>query len=353
MLICQKKVDEERAFAIELRSDEPSFVVEDSLLVWALTSLPSKFDKEEALRVWSTEERARAVAEEIWEYAVAEGLILSVQDAGPIAGRCDLWRRIGWPEAGIYHEGTRDYPFVDMSHKGAFLDDNERMKDYEDQWLAPSVYQSFPALRNVPLEKVTEEYADYLDGKREPDGLDTLSLLFDFCFGERNHLKRGFDEQKFLQLESLRKTIPSGGGRHPTEVFMAVFRPALGLSAGLYHYNVHDNCLELLREEELFGAIQEALPAPLEVNGERPDAVMFFTSICERAMWRYRDPRSWRAFVIDIGHAEYMFSEMCGALDIEVAFCHGISSEATSRLLAVDPYRQPVMSAAALTFSHE
>ena len=42
------------------------------------------------------------------------------------------------------------------------------------------------------------------------------------------------------------KTSPSGGARHPTEVYPVVLRVD-GVEPGLYHYSVKNHGLELLR----------------------------------------------------------------------------------------------------------
>jgi SagB-type dehydrogenase family enzyme len=352
MLICLRKIDSNRAFTIELRSSEPTFIVEETLLVWALTALPAVFTRAEAEAVWSREERAAGIINEIWEYVTGEGLVLPVKEAQEINRRCEIWNQIGGTNAGIYHEATRDYPFVDMSRKDAFLADNARMKNYEESGTAPSVYQSFNAIQSVPLEKVTANFASYIGGDARHKIKD-LSLIFDFCFGERIKLEHAFDEQEFLQLESLRKAIPSGGGRHPTEVFITIFdQEQIGLPPGLYHYNVQGNKLDLLRGGELYEELHAVLGSidQLDANGAgRPGALMFFTSLCERAMWRYRDPRSWRAYLIDIGHVEFMCSQVCASLGYSLKFSHGQNSPEAARFLAIDPYTQPVMALATLS----
>lgn len=100
---------------------------------------------------------------------------------------------------------------------------------------------------------------------------------------------------------------------------------------------------------DFYEEVQSLLPAPMSTDSQRPQALMFFTSLCERAMWRYRDPRSWRAFIIDVGHAEYMCAEVCAALGLTLKFCHGISSQPLAEFLSVDPFRQPIMSVATLS----
>ncbi|MBX9721186.1 MAG: SagB family peptide dehydrogenase, partial [Candidatus Obscuribacterales bacterium] len=227
--------------------------------------------------------------------------------------------------------------------------DNKRMKEYEDAWPAPKVYQSFKSIESVPLQKVNEEYASYLADRTSSDPMKDLSLIFDFCFGERFRLDHAYDEQNFLQLECLRKAIPSGGGRHPTELFFVVFDESLGLAQGLYHYNVQQNALDLLRRGDHFNELQSSLAVPLKSNnGERPEAMLLFTSLCERAMWRYRDPRSWRAFIIDVGHAEYMCRQVCASLGYSLPACHRFDAAAGAAFLGLDHFRQPLLSVAAL-----
>jgi len=345
MLICPRKIETHRAFAIDLKSTEPAFIVEDPLLVWALTALPESFTKDEAVAVWSREDKAVDFIEVMWEFSIGECLILAAGEADALEKRFELWKKLKWAEAGIYHEGTRDYPFVDMSHKGAFIADNERMKNYEQDWTAPDVYQEFAATSSVPLLKIDETFEHYLKSRKQsPDKLKDLSLLFDFCFGERLRLDHAFDEQNFLQLESLRKAIPSGGGRHPTELFLAVDDEQMGVAPGLYHYNVKNNKLDMLRGGAVLADIEKIVKLPADTR-----AVLFFSSFCERAMWRYRDPRSWRAFVIDIGHAEHMCAKVCDAIDYSLTCCHHFDADAAAKLIGTDPFRQPIMSIASLS----
>lgn len=345
LLICPRIIESKRSFVIELRSTEPAVIVEDPLLTWAVFCLPQRFTEAQAKEIWSQEERAKEAVDDIWEFAISEGLFLSEEAAEQISSRQGLWEQIGWRDAGIYHEGTRDYPFVAMNHKDAFLDDNARMKEYEDGWMAPAVYESFASSNHVDLLKVDGALEEYVCNKNNSDAFKNLSVFFDFCFGERFRLDHAYDEQNFLQLESLRKAIPSGGGRHPTEAFLLCLDDRIALPKGLYHYNVKANRLDLLRtdvsSQDLHSLIgeQTSLAAP---------AYLFLTSLCERAMWRYRDPRSWRAFVIDVGHIEYMCAQLGSALNYSLEFTHKFDWRSAARFLNLDPFRQPLMSIAAL-----
>lgn len=345
MLICPRKIESKRTFVIELRSTEPAVIVEDSLLVWAMLTLPEKFTEQLAKEIWSNESKAKDVIDEIWEFAISESLILTESEASALIQRLNTWNEIGWEAAGIYHEGTRDYPFVAMNHKDAFLDDNARMKEYEDGWMAPNVYQTFASNESVGLLKVESGLESSVQDRSSSSPIKDLSLFFDFCFGERFRLDHAYDEQNFLQLESLRKSIPSGGGRHPTEVFFLCMDERMEIKKGLYHYDVKENRLELTRTGEL-RAEAELFS---KMNVTNASAILFLSSFCERAMWRYRDPRSWRAFVIDVGHIEYMATQLGGAMGYSLEWNHQFDSLASSEFLGLDPFRQPLMSIAAIT----
>ncbi|MBX9725230.1 MAG: hypothetical protein K2X81_27750, partial [Candidatus Obscuribacterales bacterium] len=112
MLICPRKIESQRTFAIDLRSTEPAFIVEDPLLVWALTALPKRFLKDEAVAVWTREGRAKEHVDEIWNFVTAERLVVPVDELNHLGERYESWNSGSWADAVVYHEGTRDYPFV-------------------------------------------------------------------------------------------------------------------------------------------------------------------------------------------------------------------------------------------------
>lgn len=109
------------------------------------------------------------------------------------------------------------------------------------------------------------------------------------------------------------KTSPSGGARHPIEVYPLVLRVE-GLDAGLYHYAVRTNELERLRSGHL-----EDLA--LRICSGQPwiadSAVVFFmTAVLERSMWKYEHSRTLRVVLMDAGHLGQTFHLVCTALGL-------------------------------------
>ncbi len=95
------------------------------------------------------------------------------------------------------------------------------------------------------------------------------------------------------------RTVPSGGGRHPFEVYMTV-RRVEGLRDGYYHYLPQHHSLELLRsEEDMAGFIADSLMG--QKWAARANVVFYFSFVCYRAEWRYSF-FAHRVALIDAGH---------------------------------------------------
>lgn len=215
-----------------------------------------------------------------------------------------------------YHAATRDHPFLDMSagYSSRKLD-NELMASYSADGLYPNVYLDVPGDYQFELE----HYRDVEIALLWSDPRHMLSLMLSGTFGRRRHLA-GYQDPywNFHQLEMVFKPVPSGGARHPTEAFLSVERSTF-LPVGTYHFNVKRN--ELVRisltppDSTLGMAVGES--SATEVLR------VFFGSMVERAMFRYRDPRSFRALLVDIGHADAQLAALA-------AFCNwSYTSEVT------------------------
>jgi SagB-type dehydrogenase family enzyme len=319
------EIDGQASLALEIESGRPPLLIDDPRLFWAVGALPSEFDECEAKKLWAAEPDCKLVTDALWEFCRAERLVLEADTAR---------RQPDAPYAG-YHAATRSYPFLDMSTTAAFVADNALMQQYAQAEPAPPIYDSHPSSWRQQLRKVEE-----FDSFEVTSELDQLSIMFDGTFGERFRRDLEFDEEVgYLQVELTFKSIPSGGSRHPTEAFAHIDSSAL--PRGLYHYNVEQNSLDLLdtqlRVEDLSSLIGND-------TGEIPDLVWFLCSRVERAMWRYRDPRSFRAIVVDAGHAHHQLSELARLYGYEIGLVRSPDRDAAARCLGVDPTAFPVIA---------
>ena len=95
------------------------------------------------------------------------------------------------------------------------------------------------------------------------------------------------------------KTSPSGGARHPIEVYLMALRVD-GLEAGTYHYQARDHVLEKLPVEASPRIAREYCADQL--HAAQAAALFIMTAIFSRTMWKYHLARAYRVVLLDAGH---------------------------------------------------
>jgi SagB-type dehydrogenase family enzyme len=95
------------------------------------------------------------------------------------------------------------------------------------------------------------------------------------------------------------KTSPSGGARHPGEVYLMALNVE-GLERGMYHYQARDNRLARL----------PAKVSPRKISAYCADqpyfsgaaALFIMTAVFARTMWKYGRARAYRVVLLETGH---------------------------------------------------
>jgi SagB-type dehydrogenase family enzyme len=141
------------------------------------------------------------------------------------------------------------------------------------------------------------------------------------------------------------KTSPSGGARHPVEVYPVVLRVE-GLSRGFYHYSVRHDSLELLRSGDFDDGLLVDLCArqPWVASSA---AVFFMTGAVERMMWKYRQSHAYRVLQLDAGHLGQTFHLVCTKLGLAPFTTAAIDAPAVERELRLDGVSEIALYAAA------
>lgn len=325
-----------RGLVIEVADSINPLIIKDWKFAWAISSLPESFTYEQALGFWDAK-LGFEISINIWEIALEELIIIPTDSNSLTLQRFEYWKKYSWQEASIYHESTRDFPFLQMSSPQAFKADDQRMLEFSNTSSPPDIYQEFPSTFSLPLRKFSEK--DDLDSLVESmslesrRGLDGISLLLDICFGERG--KISFN----IQGEFLLKSVPSGGARHPTEIFLAFFNES-HIEEGIYHYNVKKHSLDCIKEGNFYDDFENATFDLFKKFIEKPMGLVIFTTLYERAMWRYRDSRSWRALPIDLGHAIMAFRTVSHRLGLGTYTYQKFKDHKVNTLLGINPFEQ-------------
>jgi SagB-type dehydrogenase family enzyme len=285
-------VAQDEQVLLETSPTESPLAVTDRRLLEALLALPSRFSEGDAKSRWESAAPTSGIADDLWAFAVAEQLIVAAP--APRVRREEF-----------LHEATRSYPFLNMGLLDSALIDNQRMQEYETAQGAPPVFHRVESSGGLRLGEVETALATAGSSGSELTAAD-LAVILGGSVGLRRHVPRRWGtnpNQPRLQVELIFKSVPSGGSRHPTEVFVLV--PQAHPHSGVHHYNVENHRLDPL--DVSCGEVA----SHIDLLGEWDvGAVFVYVSFVERAMWRYRDPRSFRAVIFDAGHVSQQVAEL-------------------------------------------
>jgi SagB-type dehydrogenase family enzyme len=95
------------------------------------------------------------------------------------------------------------------------------------------------------------------------------------------------------------KTSPSGGARHPGEVYLMALRVD-GLKRGMYHYQAKDHRLASL-PAKVSPRVASAYCADQPFAAEAA-ALFIMTAVFARTMWKYGRARAYRVVLLETGH---------------------------------------------------
>ena len=256
----------------------PPLALNHPLALSALAAMPSEFDRERAAAAWRSADIPEESHGELW--AAFDGRLFvgesSEDGSGGTSSAGPRPAPTTWPPATTHFcrwtPGARGHATASAWRPTAARRPPRLLSAPRRRGRG----RAFPARRRVAGRASSRHVAG---GATRPSG---IALLLDVCFGERGRLRVAGNGTCVL------KSIPSGGARHPTEVFLAAF-DLDGIPAGVYHYEVERHRLERVRSGQQRDAFARAT-LDLFVKHETPPAgALVFTSLLERAMWRYRD----------------------------------------------------------------
>jgi SagB-type dehydrogenase family enzyme len=255
------------------------------------------------------------------------------------AGGFDAWA--GWnPAAGFFHASTRNTTFKPLDEGIEELSKQARhdpmpppVKRYHD---AEQIGLPAPAARGT-LPQTLRARRTWRRFGRRPVPLEDLSTLL--------HLTAGVQEWVTAKGEGrvALKTSPSGGARHPIELYVLA-RNVRGLHSGVYHYAADAHALERLPGSTEPPAFDTVLPTQWWYRDAA--AVLLMTAVFERTRWRYKTARAYRAVLIEAGHVCQTFCLAATWLKLAPFCSMAIADTAAEELLGIDGISESVIYAA-------
>ena len=166
----------------------------------------------------------------------------------------------------------------------------------------------------------------------EPVTLLELSTILHASFGLINGTWNELEENN-LKAVALHKASPSGGGLHPEEAYVVVYRVE-GLDPGIYYYQVRDHKLTLLKvgdfEKEVIAINFNQFYAKGTAFG------IFITARFDKTWWKYSHSRAYRVVLLDIGHVSQTFLLCATALGLNTWLTAAFKDDELHRLLGID-----------------
>jgi SagB-type dehydrogenase family enzyme len=139
------------------------------------------------------------------------------------------------------------------------------------------------------------------------------------------------------------KTSPSGGARHPGEVYLLALH-VVGLPRGIYHYRPDLHRLEFLRRGPTRARVSK-LWAGQDWVGDCA-ALFVMTAVVGRTMWRYRFSRAYRVVLLETGHLCQTFCLVATWLGLAPFSTAALLDEEIEKELGLDGATEPVLYSA-------
>ena len=203
-----------------------------------------------------------------------------------------------WLPEGSFHFSTKDAAYVDRSNWSL-----DRLKAVMPKTPQPKFVKTVKGAEKVLLPartSVDSEFTRVLMARKthrrfskQKLPLETLSQLLYLVWGVTGYLY----SPRFGKL--FHKTSPSGGARHPGEVYLMALR-VKGLKPGLYHYHTAHHRLEMISTN---ATREKAWLYCARQHFVRDAAALFLmTAVFRRTMWKYQQARAYRVVLLDAGH---------------------------------------------------
>jgi SagB-type dehydrogenase family enzyme len=243
------------------------------------------------------------------------------------------------PHAGVFHFGTKDVKFG-SSPRSLTAHLRRLLKDSPQ----PPFFKDYKKLKYVQLPEPRPQEGEFLrvllrrrtHRRFSPKLLsrDQLAQLLFYTWGVT-----GFISEPILGRLPV-KTSPSGGARHPGEVYVLALGVE-GISPGLYHYAPHRHQLVRLPVAGLKSkAVRYCAGQKWFGNAA---ALFLMTAVFPRSMWKYRTPRAYRVVLTDAGHLCQVFCLLATWLGLAPFCTMALNDSLIEKDLKIDGVTESVL----------
>lgn len=252
------------------------------------------------------------------------------------------WERFGWAGPLAFHGYTNELPKLDYSRQEDLEADGALMREYIAAEQPPPSYKVVESREKIFLRKElsTLSISRAWGATGGNSSLD-LEQLGGFC-----HYAFGQIGTKRLSVTGthVRKSVPSGGARHPTEVYVVLLGPNWQAQLGIYHYDVRHHALALVASGDHIQFCREHVFLDPSLSSSAPTVVFILTTVFERSMYRYRESRSYRVVHHDVGHVIENASLLASSLGLRFRRGYSMHDSRVEERLGLADFEESAMA---------
>lgn len=137
-------------------------------------------------------------------------------------------------------------------------------------------------------------------------------------------------------IDYSRRPYPSAGARYPLELYPLILN-CTGIEKGLYHYNVKDNCLELILKKDLKDWLMIALGG--ETSLKKASSIFIITGVLDRTRIKYGN-RGYRYALIETGHMVQNIMLLATELGLGTCAIGGYIDSEVNKLLDISNQKE-------------
>jgi SagB-type dehydrogenase family enzyme len=244
-----------------------------------------------------------------------------------------------WLPEGSFHFSTKDVSYVDRSNWSL-----DRLKSIGPKTPQPRIFKTVNRAKKISLPqrifpdsqfiRVLMARKTHRRFSKQKLLLETVSQLLSLVWGVTGYRHSPRFGKLFL------KTSPSGGARHPGEVYLMALR-VKGLRAGLYHYDPVRHRLERISTNASY---EKAWLYCARQHFVRNAAALFLmTAMFPRTMWKYHHARAYRVVLLDAGHLCQTFCLVATWLGLAPFCTAAVKDTLIEKDLGIDGIRESVL----------
>lgn len=192
-------------------------------------------------------------------------------------------------------------------------------------------------LAEINLEQLYSERKSTTFFTGEKLSFEELSTILRYGYGVKSELPP--EGSSYEESLLVKRTAPSGGGCSPIELYLVIINVE-GLEPGLYHYNIKNYSLELLKPGSQIENLQNIFSDSIDFKNA--GCVFLMTGVFLRTTLKY-GLRGWRILFLDAGHMAMGFWMLATALKLGASSLAGGYDRKICRYLDINPHQQGIL----------